>query len=272
MKNYYKVLGVPQTASAGEIKKAYEMLAKQYDPSQNRGDKYAEERFIDISLAYKTLIDVEKRKDYDKVLSGIQSQPGGGEAIGMSASKDVKRINPSVIYIVLALAAVVVTAIIMMNTHKIPLKSKPEIVAVDTAPLQSQSLAVDTVVPAVAVPAETKVIKLDTAVRKEEKVVKKDTARKVKQVVVAKPVPKKDTVKTEPKVEPEPQKPAVAEGLFIGATKSHVLSVQGTPTSIIKYENKSEMWYYGKSTIYFAGNTMSAYKNVDNNLKLMQSN
>jgi len=72
-KDFYKVLGVGQKADAGEIKKAYRLLAVKWHP-----DKYpsgteaerklkaeAEEKFKDISEAYTTLSDARKRRDYD---------------------------------------------------------------------------------------------------------------------------------------------------------------------------------------------------------------
>ncbi len=66
-KDYYAVLGVSATASADEIKKQYRRLAKQYHPDTNAGDPKAADRFKEISEAYGTLGDAEKRKQYDEM-------------------------------------------------------------------------------------------------------------------------------------------------------------------------------------------------------------
>jgi molecular chaperone DnaJ len=66
-KDYYKVLGVPETASAKEITKAYRKLARQNHPDANSGDPGAEERFKEISAAYDVVGDEAKRKEYDEV-------------------------------------------------------------------------------------------------------------------------------------------------------------------------------------------------------------
>ncbi len=63
-KDYYKVLGVSDTATAKEIGRAYRKLAKQYHPDANPG---SEERFKEISAAYDVLGDEAKRKEYDEV-------------------------------------------------------------------------------------------------------------------------------------------------------------------------------------------------------------
>src|SRR5579862_1427428 len=63
-KDYYKVLGVADNASAKDIGKAYRKLAKQYHPDANPG---SEERFKEISAAYDVLGDEAKRKEYDEV-------------------------------------------------------------------------------------------------------------------------------------------------------------------------------------------------------------
>jgi DnaJ-class molecular chaperone len=44
-KDYYQTLGVPKTASAAEIKRAFRKLARQFHPDLNAGNKTAEARF-----------------------------------------------------------------------------------------------------------------------------------------------------------------------------------------------------------------------------------
>jgi curved DNA-binding protein len=66
-KDYYKILGVSRSASAGEIKGAYRKLAMQYHPDRNPGDKHAEERFKEMNEAYQVLSDPQKRARYDQL-------------------------------------------------------------------------------------------------------------------------------------------------------------------------------------------------------------
>src|SRR6476619_5946919 len=65
-KDYYAVLGVPETATAKEIKSAYRKLSRQYHHDTNSGDASAEERFKEISAAYDVVGDEAKRKEYDE--------------------------------------------------------------------------------------------------------------------------------------------------------------------------------------------------------------
>lgn len=80
-KDYYKVLGVPRTASQDEIKKAYRKLAREYHPDKNSATG-AEARFKEINEANEVLSDAEKRRDYDTLGSnwraGQQFRPPPG--------------------------------------------------------------------------------------------------------------------------------------------------------------------------------------------------
>jgi len=61
----YQELGVPRTASADEIRKAFRKLAKQHHPDANPGNAESEERFKRVSAAFDLLGDVDKRKKFD---------------------------------------------------------------------------------------------------------------------------------------------------------------------------------------------------------------
>jgi curved DNA-binding protein len=80
-KDYYKILGVPKTATAKEIKAAYRKLARKYHPDVNKGDAKSEARFKEINEANEVLSDPDKRKRYDTLGSDWASYgppPGQG--------------------------------------------------------------------------------------------------------------------------------------------------------------------------------------------------
>lgn len=65
MKDPYDILGVARTASSADIQKAYRRLAKKLHPDLNPGNKQAEERFKELSIANDILSDADKRKKFD---------------------------------------------------------------------------------------------------------------------------------------------------------------------------------------------------------------
>src|SRR5919108_3455088 len=83
-KDYYRILGVSDTASQKDIKSAYRKLSRQYHPDANPGDKAAEERFKEVSAAYDVVGDPEKRKEYDEVrrLGPVGAGFGGAGGAG----------------------------------------------------------------------------------------------------------------------------------------------------------------------------------------------
>lgn len=85
-RDYYEVLGVAENASQEEIKKAYRNLAKQHHPDANPDDSESEERFKEISEAYRVLSDRDQRKKYDRMRKfggrGAFRSGGAGTASG----------------------------------------------------------------------------------------------------------------------------------------------------------------------------------------------
>ncbi|WP_429911516.1 DnaJ C-terminal domain-containing protein [Glycocaulis sp.] len=88
MMNPYAILGVSERAPADEIRKAYRKLAKELHPDARPGDKAAEERFKQVTQAFKLLSDPEQRARFDRgEVDGqgqerphfhYRSRPGGG--------------------------------------------------------------------------------------------------------------------------------------------------------------------------------------------------
>lgn len=95
MKDYYQILGLKNSATAEEIRNAYRLYAGKFHPDKHNGDKFFEERFIEIKEAFDVLSESSRRIAYDQSI-GIKydfikydinkytSNPANSEAISFT--------------------------------------------------------------------------------------------------------------------------------------------------------------------------------------------
>ncbi|KAF2365650.1 DnaJ domain [Trinorchestia longiramus] len=78
-KDYYQVLGVERGVSTAQIKRAFKKLALKHHPDKS-DDPKASEKFMEITTAYETLFNEDKRKAYDRMghEAYVQSKKQGG--------------------------------------------------------------------------------------------------------------------------------------------------------------------------------------------------
>lgn len=76
-KDYYRILGVEDDASAQDIKTAYRRLARKYHPDVSK-EADADDRFKEVNEAYEVLKDPDKRGEYDQLKAYGGRDPQGG--------------------------------------------------------------------------------------------------------------------------------------------------------------------------------------------------
>lgn len=303
MKNYYKVLGISESATVNEIVDAYKILAPQYHPDNNKGDDYAQERFIDLSVAYKTLINSDIRKDYDRILKGTLEADPNSKATATSIdisdsisqngehhtklSKTVRYVAIFSILFIVASIIITVVKVIDRNSHK---KSSVVSTQANTTPANNNNNR--SLVPVTASTTksntenETITNKLDTPTvvtkpitvpnttpknkvsnrNKVTDLTKKADLNKIK--AASNNTPKKET-----KISvTQPLKATPPPTFDVRSTKSQVLSVQGTPTSIVRYKKNTEVWSYGNSKVTFVNGIVATFRDIDHNLKIQKEN
>ena len=79
----YAILGVPRSASADEIKRAYRQKARELHPDTNPDDPETGEHFKELSRAYQVLSDPDQRARYDRFGDAGIGGAGGGADGGL---------------------------------------------------------------------------------------------------------------------------------------------------------------------------------------------
>lgn len=99
MMDFYELLGVKKDATHEEIKKAYRDMVKRYHPDVNKSDE-ASKIIISLNEAKETLLDDNKRCEYDKLLNDINhSKTYSNDSTSYSAKKEEYKENYSESYV-----------------------------------------------------------------------------------------------------------------------------------------------------------------------------
>ncbi len=99
MMDFYELLGVKKDATKEEIKKTYREMVKRYHPDVNKSDE-ASKIIISLNEAKETLLDDDKRSEYDKLLNDINhSKTYSNDSTSYSAKKEEYKENYSESYV-----------------------------------------------------------------------------------------------------------------------------------------------------------------------------
>ena len=87
-RDFYSILGVPKSASADDIKKAFRKAAQKHHPDVSKAPDAAA-KFKELNDAYQVLSDTEQRARYDRFgEAGVGGGAGGGFAGGFPGGGD----------------------------------------------------------------------------------------------------------------------------------------------------------------------------------------
>lgn len=99
MMDFYELLGIKKDGTKEEIKKAYRDMVKRYHPDVNKSDE-ASKIIISLNEAKETLLDDDKRCEYDKLLNDINhSKTYSNDSTSYSAKKEEYKENYSESYV-----------------------------------------------------------------------------------------------------------------------------------------------------------------------------
>jgi hypothetical protein len=192
MKDFYYILGLDFNCSPIEIKEAYRKLSKKFHPDLNQNDKYFENRFKEIQLAYEVLNDPDRRKQYDNTLSkfkngqNVKGSSNGSYKPRPSAITKTRR-GIDIIFTIVLIAITCIFGDYVIKSINAPVKTQLQtvIVAKTNAPIvKAKHHKKRHVVKADAIAVVPKVIKSITPI-------KRDTAKPhVNQLIIAHAQPK----------------------------------------------------------------------------------
>lgn len=254
MKNYYKILRVDREATADEIKKAYKNLVGEHHPAYNGGDRYATERFIDISVAYSTLINADKRKDYNRILDSVL--PMYTKAEVKHVHKNIEPVKPfflpkraknyrsaiiiGVLVVCCAFAGVYVLTHVSLHDNQ---------VGINMPVHKNQTTENGNFIEDINDAKTERVEPVPEAGR--DNVTRVQRVRKtVEDVDNVELLETSATISTLTPYEPAP-----------GDTKNMVLQSYGTPKSIVRFATGGETWYYQGATLSFRNDVLVSYQN-----------